>query len=50
MRAGGGGGEGRTPTQPPEWNDRQFVPQKPREVGGDKKCGPDDLLRGPGWR
>jgi hypothetical protein len=26
VRAGGGGGEGRTPTQPPEWNDGQFIP------------------------
>jgi hypothetical protein len=50
VRTGGGGGEGSTPMQPPEWNDRQFIPRKPRDGGGDVKCGPDGLLRGPGWR
>lgn len=51
MRAGGGAGEARTPMQPPpEWKDRQFIPWKSREGGGDEKCGPDDFLRAPGWR
>ena len=50
MRAGGGGEGGRTPMHPPEWKDLQFIPRKPRDEDGDVKCGPDGLLRGPGWR
>uniref|UniRef100_A0A0E0M7T9 DUF834 domain-containing protein n=1 Tax=Oryza punctata TaxID=4537 RepID=A0A0E0M7T9_ORYPU len=37
VRAGGGGGEGRRPAQTLEWKDRQFMPRKPWEDGGDEK-------------